>query len=642
MRFLSRWSLLCVSVAVLLAGCPEPDPPSDDDDDDTADDDSGDDDDSGSAGADDDDSSAGDDDTAAEVVTWVCADGSGDFLTIQEGIDAAEPGTTVEVCPGIYDEDLVLEGKGLTVRSTDGSTSTVIQGSGTATVWQVRDTGDHPAAIEGFAIQGGLSEADGGGIHCDGAVLDVSACFFTGNVGGFGGGVGASACEITLTGSMLTGNHATYGGGAVYYDECEGEISGCYISGNVAGHGGGIGVDDGIVTISDNQISGNEADDSGDLDGGGGIWAYGSIDIIGNTVTGNESDKYAGGVFALGGDGDILDNEIADNESSNDGGGMYAYTSSAWISGNLITGNSSGDDAGGLRVRAGSAVIEDNTLSFNTCSQDGGATKFSHAANTFQRNLIEGNVAGDDGGGVELDNDNTSILDCTFLDNTADAGAGLHSSASFEEIWIQDSTFQGNVATECGGAIEIEDDSDPVHLVHLLIQDNEAPRGAGLCASDSTVAVASSIFTGNVASSEGGGIYLYEVAGTLTNVVISANASPTGSGLRMNDAEGLAVTNTIITDNTEGYGVALASHAPDQWAYNNVFGNPSGDFSGLDDPTGLDGNLSLDPRFVDTAAGDYHLQGNSPCIDTGDPNYLDGDGTLSDMGAFGGPYGSWP
>ncbi|HEY2952769.1 MAG TPA: hypothetical protein VGK40_09310, partial [Verrucomicrobiae bacterium] len=47
------------------------------------------------------------------------------------------------------------------------------------------------------------------------------------------------------------------------------------------------------------------------------------------------------------------------------------------------------------------------------------------------------------------------------------------------------------------------------------------------------------------------------------------------------------------------------------------------------------GNLTADPLFVNAAAGDYHLQGASPCINTGDPaSPLDPDGTRSDMGFF--------
>jgi len=50
-------------------------------------------------------------------------------------------------------------------------------------------------------------------------------------------------------------------------------------------------------------------------------------------------------------------------------------------------------------------------------------------------------------------------------------------------------------------------------------------------------------------------------------------------------------------------------------------------------------NTYVDPLFVDPNNGDYHLQANSPCRDTGAPeiSFNDPDGTRNDMGAYGGP-----
>lgn len=53
--------------------------------------------------------------------------------------------------------------------------------------------------------------------------------------------------------------------------------------------------------------------------------------------------------------------------------------------------------------------------------------------------------------------------------------------------------------------------------------------------------------------------------------------------------------------------------------------------------SGGSGGLYDDPLFVDPENGDYRLRPDSPCIDAGDLNLLDPDGSRSDMGAFGGP-----
>jgi hypothetical protein len=63
------------------------------------------------------------------------------------------------------------------------------------------------------------------------------------------------------------------------------------------------------------------------------------------------------------------------------------------------------------------------------------------------------------------------------------------------------------------------------------------------------------------------------------------------------------------------------------------------------------GNIDADPRFVDAESGDYRLLSDSPCIDAGDPNFVEEPGDLDidglrrvwggriDMGAY--EYGSF-
>jgi hypothetical protein len=50
-------------------------------------------------------------------------------------------------------------------------------------------------------------------------------------------------------------------------------------------------------------------------------------------------------------------------------------------------------------------------------------------------------------------------------------------------------------------------------------------------------------------------------------------------------------------------------------------------------------NLLVDPMVVNEDSADFHLQMFSLLIDAGDPDILDVDGTRSDIGAYGGPYG---
>ena len=70
-------------------------------------------------------------------------------------------------------------------------------------------------------------------------------------------------------------------------------------------------------------------------------------------------------------------------------------------------------------------------------------------------------------------------------------------------------------------------------------------------------------------------------------------------------------------------------------SYNDVWGNMAGDYRDIDELTGTDGNISLDPTFADSF--DFHLSPGSPCHDAGNPVFTDTDGGPSDMGIDGGP-----
>ena len=59
---------------------------------------------------------------------------------------------------------------------------------------------------------------------------------------------------------------------------------------------------------------------------------------------------------------------------------------------------------------------------------------------------------------------------------------------------------------------------------------------------------------------------------------------------------------------------------------------------------GVDGNIETDPLLRDPSTGDFHLATGSPAIDSGwdmGGRLTDADGSPPDMGAWGGPGGSW-
>jgi parallel beta-helix repeat protein len=70
-------------------------------------------------------------------------------------------------------------------------------------------------------------------------------------------------------------------------------------------------------------------------------------------------------------------------------------------------------------------------------------------------------------------------------------------------------------------------------------------------------------------------------------------------------------------------------------AHNNVWDNVKGNYRDLPDLTGIDGNISANPLFVSDK--DHHLTESSPCRNAGSPLISEGDGSISDIGMYGGP-----
>ena len=70
-------------------------------------------------------------------------------------------------------------------------------------------------------------------------------------------------------------------------------------------------------------------------------------------------------------------------------------------------------------------------------------------------------------------------------------------------------------------------------------------------------------------------------------------------------------------------------------SYNNVWSNAEGEYRDMPDYTEKNGNLSVDPLFLDTEK--FEPVADSPLIDSGNPLLTDPDGTRSDIGINGGP-----
>ena len=120
----------------------------------------------------------------------------------------------------------------------------------------------------------------------------------------------------------------------------------------------------------------------------------------------------------------------------------------------------------------------------------------------------------------------------------------------------------------------------------------------------------------------------------MNNYIIGSETnSPQGIYVSSQDT----VKNNVVTNTVKGIVAGNPQNLVTK--YNNLWNNEINYTNLTPDST----NLSVDPMIVneDTTQGDldFHLQMFSPLIDAGDPTILDRDGSRSDIGLYGGPYG---
>lgn len=101
---------------------------------------------------------------------------------------------------------------------------------------------------------------------------------------------------------------------------------------------------------------------------------------------------------------------------------------------------------------------------------------------------------------------------------------------------------------------------------------------------------------------------------TAINNTISAN----GTGVVSNGAASFVeLTNNLITFHGIA-GVASQAGGAVSLTSNNVFNPGSTNYSGLDDATGIDGNIASDPLYIDPGRRDFQLDEGSPAVDRAD------------------------
>lgn len=259
--------------------------------------------------------------------------------TIQAGINAANAGDTVLVAPGTYTENINFMGKAITVTSSAGAKTTIIDGGHIAPVATFSSGEGVESVLSHFTLQHGIATSDtsfgGGGVSIGGSSPTIEHNIIQNNAScGEGGGIAVSAGSPIIKENMIKNNFQSGcsggpgGGGIALLSAGSAQIIGNHIEHNVwPGNGGGISMDAaGTPTIMNNIISDNSSENGQ----GGGIYLINDSNnalIVQNLFYGNTASE--GGAIYLsipdGSPGPILvNNTILGGAGVTDGSAIYA------------------------------------------------------------------------------------------------------------------------------------------------------------------------------------------------------------------------------------------------------------------------------------------------------------------------------
>lgn len=516
------------------------------------------------------------------------------YATISDAIGEASPGDRLLIEGGatfeeniVIQMDLTLQG-GYDGCGSGSSEPATIDGGGSDRVVTIYP--GFTVTLANLNITNGNTSLEGGGIRfaapgTAGGTLHLSSVNIYGNTGNWGGGlwVGADA-EANGENVQIYNNTATIYGGGVRLFGGRASFAASRIYDNTAPQGGGVyatlewELSPRLELSASSEIYGNEAL-TGDGLGGGVYMGEGTVTAAGGSAIYDNSAINGGGVY-LTDSALTLDGEnaaISLNSATGNGGGVYA-------SGVYATGRSVDLDDG--------AELHTNAAGTDGTGNGGGAF-LDDSALYADKSLIRYNTAASNGGGVYAENDSSFDMDLGDYTCTGPRCSQLSYNTA---------------SSHYGGGVYLNNSS--AWLDQTFVEGNEAMAGGGIYAYESPVILRNVLVAGNDATSDwGDGVRLYNGADlTGTNNTFAYNdagGAATGYAIYIVDSATLSLSNSIV------WGHAISINDTGQTI---TCSDIQGGYAGAD-------NLNVNPRFVDPAEGDFHLQQTSPVIDRCDTSH---------------------
>ena len=155
--------------------------------------------------------------------------GGGDYLTIQQGIDASQSGDTVLVYPATYYENINFNGKNIMLCSRYMYEQdewyinhTIIDGNHQGSVVLIISGEDETTTLCGFTVQNGSGSniyaylMSGGGIALKNSKANIKNCIIKNNVcNGSGGGIYVRNSILYISNTTIYDNYAIRTGGGI-------------------------------------------------------------------------------------------------------------------------------------------------------------------------------------------------------------------------------------------------------------------------------------------------------------------------------------------------------------------------------------------------------------------------------------------